>query len=181
MTINSNIQLNTNRILNVPLHIYDDNFTFIVNNIEFYTSTIVADLLSPVISQKHASDASFNTFIINTNNQGDFQHFLNLISFRENTIPDEEIPFLVEVIQILGISINDIFDLNKPTELNDENIFDITRRHEKWEVLYSSSFVRDIDYISSNFFKLCETNLDDMNTLLPSTLERVISNIEIEK
>lgn len=128
----------------------------------------------------HLHDASINTFTINTNNQGNFQHILNLISFQQNLIPEEEIPFFVEVIQILGISINDIADLNQPTELNDENIFEITRMHERWEVLYSNLFVRDIDYISSNFFKFCENNLDDMNSLRPKTLERIISNNKLK-
>ena len=180
MANNSHIRLNTNRIANIPLHIYDNNFTFIVNDIEYHTSTLISDLLSPVISQKHLHDASINTFTINTNNQGNFQHILNLISFQQNLIPEEEIPFFVEVIQILGISINDIADLNQPTELNDENIFEITRMHERWEVLYSNLFVRDIDYISSNFFKFCENNLDDMNSLHPKTLERIISNNKLK-
>ena len=60
--------------------------------------------------------------------------------------------------QILGISSNDIADLNQQESLNDENIFELTRRHEQFEVIYSESFNRDIDYIASNFFKLCDSS-----------------------
>lgn len=43
MANNSHIRLNTNRIANIPLHIYDNNFTFIVNDIEYHTPTLISD------------------------------------------------------------------------------------------------------------------------------------------
>ena len=169
MAERTQIQLNANRISNVPFLAYENDFTFIVNGENFNVPKIISDLISPVICHMHSNDASIDSYTINTVNRGNFQNILNLMNFQQNSIPENEIPFFVEVIEILGISSLDIIDLNN-------NIFDIIRRHEKFQVLYSDSFERDINYVSSNFFNLCETHLNDMIQLLPETLERIISN-----
>lgn len=176
MNNNSQIQLSFNRIAEIPFQAYEEDFTFIVNNREFRTSHLVSELLSPTICRMRSADAAMNTFTIRTEHQGDFQLILNLINFQQNSIPETEMPFFVEVIQILGISSDNIVDQNQQADLNDENIFELTRRHERFEVIYSNVFNRDIDYIASNFFRLCETKRDEMNNLLPQTLERIVSN-----
>lgn len=93
MTEKTKIQLNPNRISQIPLHTYECDFMFVVNDEIFKTSKIISDLISPIICQQHINDATTDTFTIHTVNQGDFSHVLNLVNFQPNSIPDSEIPF----------------------------------------------------------------------------------------
>ena len=67
------IQLQTASILHVPFSKYGKDFTFIVNGEEFHTSQIIADILSPKISQMRITDPTLLVFSINTHSKGDFQ------------------------------------------------------------------------------------------------------------
>lgn len=49
MENNSQIKLNTACLLNVPLHAYNKDFSFIVNGEEIKTSRLISDLLSPIL------------------------------------------------------------------------------------------------------------------------------------
>lgn len=69
----NSIQLQTASILQVPFSKYEKNFIFIVNNKEFRTSRLIADLLSPTISKIHINDPTMKEFYINTKSNGDFQ------------------------------------------------------------------------------------------------------------
>ena len=64
------IHLHPSTILNVPLHKYHKDFSFIINGVEFKTSYIIADMLSPVICRIHSTDPSFDKYIIMTNYVG---------------------------------------------------------------------------------------------------------------
>ena len=72
--ISDNIQLKISSILNVPLCAYNE-FSFIVNEKVYKTTQIISDLLSPKICQIHKSDPTANSFIIDTENKGDFSKF----------------------------------------------------------------------------------------------------------
>lgn len=93
------IQLSSSCILNVPLQIYHDPFTFIVNQKEFQTTRLISDLLSPKISQIHQIDPTIDKFIINTNSKGDFSTILQIVNFDEKTISESDIEFIIEVIE----------------------------------------------------------------------------------
>ena len=79
--INS-IKLQTSCILNVPFEVYGNNFSFIVNDKEYKTNKIVADLISPYISKIHSTDPTFDKFHIKTKQQGDFSNVLQFINFK---------------------------------------------------------------------------------------------------
>lgn len=170
------IQLNKNRILQVPLHAYENDFTFIVNGETFHTSKLISDLLSPTVCQMHNNDATSSTFTINTVNRGDFGQFLKLINFEMNEISESEIPFFCEVSEILGITPDDITDLKEPPEVNSDNIIERIRLHERFQIFYQESFERDIEFIASNFFSLCKNHLSALSDLRPSTIWRIITS-----
>lgn len=176
MTEKTKIQLNPNRISQIPLHTYECDFMFVVNDEIFKTSKIISDLISPIICQQHINDATTDTFTIHTVNQGDFSHVLNLVNFQQNSIPDSEIPFFIEIIEKLGITLLDISDYINYVELDEDNIFDSIKLHEKLHNFYIDLFEQDVEYISSNFFSLCETHSSELAELSPTTLERIISN-----
>ena len=99
--MNNTIKLELSSILHVPIQNYERNFTFVVNNERFETSCLVADLLSPKISKYHLSDPTFNQYQITTISEGNFNTILNLVKFSENTVDEEDLPFLIEVIENL--------------------------------------------------------------------------------
>ena len=104
MSIKIQLSLKPTSILNVPLTMYDKNFTFIVNGEKYKTNRTIADLLSPTICQLHFNDPLLDEFSITTQEAGDFNIILNLINFEENEVSDSDILFVSEIFEILGNS-----------------------------------------------------------------------------
>ncbi|KAK8849360.1 hypothetical protein M9Y10_018759, partial [Tritrichomonas musculus] len=102
MSLTKKIQLKATSILNVPLQLYEEDFSFVVNGEEFKTSRIISDLLSPKICQLRMNDPTLNMYVINTSEQGNFSNVLKLVNFDQNDIPENEIPFILEVMEILN-------------------------------------------------------------------------------
>lgn len=163
----SKIQLKSTSILNIPLQTYEKDFTFIVNGKEFKTSRLIAELLSPKICQMHTTDITINQFTINTKSTGNFNHVLQLVNFNQQEIPKIELIYALEVLQNLGTECVD-FDL--PVQLTKDNIFEQINMHEKENDLYHSIYKKEIEFISSNFIELCETNKNELKNLQISTL-----------
>lgn len=154
MSETSQIQLQTSNILNVPLQIYEKDFTFIVNGEQFSTSQIISDLLSPKISSIHQLDPTLSSFTITTNSKGNFSHILELATFSKREIAENEIDFFSEVIEQLGNE--DIFIEKKSEEninITEENVISLLQRHLKSSIFYKKEIKNEIDFISSHFFK----------------------------
>lgn len=175
MCSNTEVHLKIASVLNVPLQTYTDDFTFIVNGSEFKTSRIVSDLISPKISQYHQNDPLLCHFVINTKNRGNFSNILHLSNFSKITIPDDEIDFFSEVIEILG---NDLIDITNPKQ--EENVLEILNKQNVFKCFYSTEIAKEIDFISSNFYKLCDSKSEELKKLSPEILERIISNPNLQ-
>lgn len=176
----SKIQLQTSCISNVPLQIYDNDFTFVVNNKEFKTSKIISDLLSPIICKHHINDPTFNKFVINTKNEGDFSFFLNLINFDSHEIPENENEFISEVNKFLG---NESIKIENPLEnvqITVDNVFDLLKNHQKYESTFSEEIQNEIDFISSHFYEICENQEGQLKQLSEDTLELILANQQLE-
>ena len=122
-------QLKPSAILNVPFEIYDNDFLFIVNDEKFETSRFISDILSPKISQTHKTDPTFDTFVINTKEKGNFSHILNLATFNQVNIPEIEIPFFIEVTKILGNESINIIENNSASQITKNNVFSLIKYH----------------------------------------------------
>lgn len=73
----------------IPINIYDKNFTFIVNGKKYAVNRFFADLLSPKIRKLHYVDESINEFQISTEDQkyeDHFPDFLNLCLFESKKL-----------------------------------------------------------------------------------------------
>ena len=116
------VQLKISSIENVPLQTYNDDFSFIVNGEEFKTSRLFADLLSPKICQIHSNDPTFEQFTINTQHKGNFSHILQLNNFKDFTISDDELEFMIEIIEILGNESFNITVSHEYQELTNDNV-----------------------------------------------------------
>ncbi|KAK8883875.1 hypothetical protein M9Y10_042975 [Tritrichomonas musculus] len=171
----SKIQLKPASILKVPIQIYDKDFKFLVNGEEFKTSRLLSDLLSPNICNIHLTDPSFDEIIINTHNSGNFSHFINLQAFNVENISANELPFISEVLEILGNdSIN--FIEEEKTEITIDNVFSLIKKHQKNDKFYND----EIEFISSHFYLLCETQAEELESLSIDALTDVIGSKKIQ-
>lgn len=179
------IKLETTSILHVPIENYERNFTFIVNDERFETNRLVADLLSPKISKFHLSDPTINEYRINTTNKGNFNTVLSLIKFNDNTILDDELPFLVEVIENLETSTKTNFD-NAETSTENEgetNISDTIEgllKHSKFRHFYNDQITKEIDFISENMYRLTKEDKEHILTLDRDIISRIIFNDHLQ-
>lgn len=170
------IQLLPTSILYAPLQVYERNFSFIVNGEEFKTTHVISDLLSPKISQIHSTDPTFDSFIINTRARGNFSRILNLANFQTYNIPENEIPFVAEVFQILENESIAFNGQDQTTEITNENVLSLIENHDRYGIFYSRLLSDEIDYISAHFFELCEDNQQQLAQLSSITIERIINN-----
>lgn len=169
------IKLTTNFVLTVPFQIYEKDFTFIVNNTKYKTNKIFADILSPKISRIHFTDPTFDTFSINTKSKGDFNNVLNLLNFQYNKIPTEEVPFMIEVIEILEIkSVKSNF-YRKPL-ITVFNVIDIINEQQKCSVFYKDLLQGEIDFLSSHFYEIAENQREKLKALNFETIQRIVEN-----
>lgn len=181
MSKENQIQLKTTCVLNLPFKIYDKDFIFLVNNEEFQTNHVISELLSPKICEYRINDPNMNIFKIDTTNSGDFSHILDLITFEQVSISDSEIPFLEEVLCILGNESIDITTISEKYERSKDNIFELTRKHERYESLYSKSLTEDIEYIASHFYELCcsSSSIDEFQKLKIDTIYRILGDSKL--
>ncbi|KAK8870689.1 hypothetical protein M9Y10_008576 [Tritrichomonas musculus] len=176
----SKIILNPTSILKVPIEKYNNDFTFIVNGEEFPTSRIVADLISPKICQIHYNDPTFNEFIIQTHQKGHFSYILELTKFHQINIPENEVPFIAEIIEILD---NDSIETNEigcQAKITMNNVFHLIKKHEQYCLFNSKALQDEIDFISSHFFLLDESQEEELKNIKINTLEIIIKNHKLQ-
>lgn len=167
------IHLQEKAILNVPLQKYEPDFTFIINGEEFKTNRIISDLLSPIICQGHHTDPTMNTFTINTQSKGHFSYILDLINFQTLTIPQNEVPFIREVLKILKNDSIEVFQFY-PT-ITEDNVFKLLLDHNHEDCFDSIQVEKEIKFISSHFYKLYMDQKDSLLQLHPKIIEKVVS------
>lgn len=180
MSDTSKIQLRTSCIKNVPLQTYCDDFTMIVNGEEFKMSRLMSDLLSPNICKIHINDPTFNQITINTQHKGDFQQFLRLINFDEINIADNEIEFIIEIIEKLGTNSIEITETSKPTEITLENVFSLLKTHEQFPHFFSRQLFDEIEFVSAHFYEICEEHFEDLRSFSIQTLARIVGNEKLK-
>lgn len=168
------IRLSSKSILGIPLVKCDDDFTFIVNNQEYETNRIKALLLSPKIRNFDLCDPCYHKMVINTNKKGNFQNILDLTNFHIITIPEIEVPFFLDVIQQLGTE--SIHFLDEKKEITFDNVFKKIKIHEECPEIYEKQLKKEINFISSNFYKLFKDQPDEVKKLTIGILEKVLTN-----
>ena len=174
------IKLNPNSILNIPLEKYDNNFTFIVNGEKFQTNRIVADLLSPKISQIHFNDPTFDEFTIKTCQKGNFSYIIDLTLFHQIVIPESEAPFIAEIVEILDNKSIETKNINNKITIDIDNVFDLIQKHEKYDIFNSKLLQEEIDFASSHFFLVNEIQEEQIKEIKFSTFEEIIKNPKLQ-
>lgn len=169
------IQLEVSSISRVPLQKYEKDFTFFVNGEEFKTTKIISDILSLKISNMHQVDPTFDTVSITTIAKGDFSHILDLINFDKYSIPQNELQFFCEVIEILDIDLFSI-SLAKDEQITLDNVINFLQTHQNYQKIYSSQIESEIEYVCLHFFELAESHKEEFLKLKPEILNRIIKS-----
>ncbi|KAK8838021.1 E3 ubiquitin-protein ligase HTD1 [Tritrichomonas musculus] len=175
------IRLQSEAVMQLPFQNYEKDFTFIVNSERFDTSTFAADLLSTNISKIHFTDPTLKEFSIDTETKGDFNKVLNLLNFEYEEIVDQDIPFFIEVIDILKIDKID-FNVNQEEEATINNIFDHIKKHQNHPRIYSKQLDADIQFFTSHFHELkgkFEREIYE-NGINDAIIEKVVSNRKLQ-
>lgn len=172
----SQIKLKPSSILSVQIQNYGDNFSFLVNDEEFKTSLLAADLLSSNISRIHQVDPTFDTIKINTQHKGHFSNILSLINFEPTNIPDNELPFIYEVLDQIGTESFEIPQSKESLKITLDNAFELIQNHEKFPNLFSKQLESEIQFVSSHFFEVSENRKEEFLNLKLTTIQKILSN-----
>lgn len=174
------IQLNPNSILKIPLEKYDKNFTFIVNGEKFCTNRVIADLLSPKICQIHFNDPTFDEFTIQTSEKGNFSYVLDLALFNQVSIPETEVPFIAEIIEIFDNESIKTNKIDRKVTITIDNVFNLIKNHEKYDIFHSKMLQDEIDFLSSHFFLIDDDKVNEIIEMKMDTLEMIIKNPKLQ-
>lgn len=173
-------QLNTSAILDVPIHNYNQDFTFIVNSEEFHTTKIISDLLSPKISQIHYIDPTFDSYVITTTNRGKFTNILELVNFSEKNIPEDEFPFFTEILSKLENTRITITLPMRQEEITIKNVISLIKTHEKNPYFYSKYLKEEIEFISQHFSELDKEDEKELNDMNVETLTTILQHDKLQ-
>lgn len=173
-------KLDTSCILTVPFQIYEKDFTFIVNGEEFKTNRLIASLISPKISKMQTNDPTISQFTIETQNKGNFQPFLNLINFQQNHFQLEDIPFIEEVVGILGSDYLSFVHPESQSEITTDNVFDQIIKHISYPNVNSQLIQEDIELIASQFYQINQDMLIEKFEILNiDVIRRILTSPQL--
>ena len=170
------MQLQSSSLFDIPFDTYEKNFTFMVNGEKIQTSRIISDLLSPVICKNHLNDPTSNTFVINTHEKGDFSHILELVNFNYQNFSENELPFIIEVIEQLN---NNSIEIENNIQITIDNVFNRLKYHEKRSNFFSQQISKEIEFISSHFNELCESHIEEFNNLSIDMIYEIINDDQL--
>ena len=175
----NSIKLQTESVLQLPLQKYMNDFTFIVNSEKYETSSIVADLLSPIISSQHLIDPTIKEFNIITKTRGDFKKIIELSNFEEQDLREEDFSFIIEVFDQLGIEKVTINHKNDNIEITNDNIFELIKNHQIHPKFYGYRIDQEIEYFASHFSELKDNLLKTINESDKEEIEDYIIELVI--
>lgn len=124
------IKIDNSIIKDIQLGACGDDFTLKVNDNEYQTKKIIADILLPEVNNIHKEGQNINCFEIHTSNEGNFQPFIDLIQSGFYEIQDENLPFISEVLIKLNNPL--IKTIIPEVPITPENIFELIAKHDKY-------------------------------------------------
>lgn len=167
------IKIDNSIIKDIQLGACGDDFTLKVNDNEYQTKKIIADILLPEVNNIHKEGQNINCFEIHTSNEGNFQPFIDLIQSGFYEIQDENLPFISEVLIKLNNPL--IKTIIHEVPITPENIFELIAKHDKYSNIYKDHLVKDIDFLSNHFY-LAQMNINNLCCLSVETITRIINN-----
>jgi hypothetical protein len=146
-----------------------DDFQFIVGELSYPCSWIVADFLSPVVAQNHALDSSLLTHVVSTPDPDtQFEAFMALGYGYNLVVTDENRDFLLELTRELGNS-ELYFSILKQTESDILSHIDTLANSD----FYDFSTPQSIAFLAEHLWEISDRVLD----MIPfATLFEVLSS-----
>ena len=141
-----------------------------------FHSLSMAKNLSPIICKIHLNDPTVNIFIVNTQYTGNFSCILQLSNFISTNLSEDEIPFISEVIEILGNESIEHRSLNTTTEITVDNVLTLLQQHNLYSKFYSSQISKEIEFAASHFNELFEKKEEEMMNLPIDILVSILKN-----
>lgn len=105
---------------------------------------------------------------------------MKLLNFEENNLPAEELPFFLELIEILGIESIEYQNLYETAEITIDNVFTLLKLHEQHSEIYNNRFCTEIEFIASHFSELCKDHERDLEELSIDTLLMILMSDHLE-
>lgn len=158
----------------------ENDFTFIVNGETYQISSLMAELISKKIKESKKIDIGISIFCMDTQNNGDFSNFIDIINSGKKAVSEEELPFIYEIIEILDC---DIIQINEPTDwpnLTLDIILNEAKKHENVARFYPQRYQEEISFISSHFYLICENQRDQLAELHFDTLNNILKNPKLK-
>ena len=182
---NIEFSLSSQNLRDIPFDNYEQNFTFIVNGKEYFTSRVVADILSPYLRRCHFYDETFNQFEITNNELSNydqyFTEFLHLVNFCSQTFDTTYQKYFSQYFYDIG-NIEEYHKI-KPFEetLTPKNVLKRLQSLSKYESKFKtqdSKYLNELfEYASSNFEELDKEELIELNEEI---IESIITNKSIK-
>lgn len=178
------IKLEERSILHVPIEHYERDFKFVINQQTFQTSRLFADLISPKISRYHLIDSTIDEYVINTKLQGNFEHIMNIQKFNEEKIDDDELEFIIEIMNDLEIKREDITIRisDETTEKSNTSSSTITQviqnlsKRQSYRYFYAKEIEEDLEFISQHFYEMTEEDRLVIQSLEYSFIDNVLKS-----
>ena len=155
---------------------FEKDFSFIVNGKVYRTSSVVANVLSPRISDIFKQNINLSFYRISTKCKADFNRIIQYGEMRSIKIKKKEIQYFRNIMKLLGNS-NEVFRLSKEIQddISFENVFERIQIKKELEM----SFDDEIAFISKNLHYFHTNYPQQIFSLDFDTLERILSNIQL--
>lgn len=101
---------------------------------------------------------------------------MRLINFEPTNIPDNELPFIYEVLDQIGTESFEIPQSNESLKITLDNAFELIQNHEKFPNLFSKQLDSEIQFVSSHFFEVSESRKEEFLNLKLTTIQKILSN-----
>ena len=177
------IKLTSESILKANFDLLEPNFSFIVNGQEYRTHRFLASLLSPIVSNLLSTDRSVDSFEIQTkNSQGDFQLLLNLVSFGQQVIDNQNKEFILEILDILQNDCVQVELKSRSSKITYENVFSNLLNDLQYTHYYHEIIEEELRIIAENMYRiLCNDEERRYFSELGMTIiERILNHLTIE-
>ena len=172
-----NHRIDLKNLLDINLNKFEKDFIFIVNDQEYKTNRIVAEVLSPKIRKIQQIDESNSVFRMNIQQEGNFNKVLELGELKEIDILPNEVEYFQNVLNELG-NYDECCCLI-PILQEELNINNVVKRTEI-KCKYVINCEEEIQFISKNFHEINNKLHSELILLDSSVFDKIFSNAQFK-
>ena len=170
-------KIGIDNLMRIHLDKFEKDFAFIVNGEIYKTSSFVANILSPNVSNMLIENMNSSYYEIMTKNKGDFNRIIEYGEMKAINISEEEKQYFKNIMKLLG---NTDEYLRHSKEFHEDVSYEnvIQRIQSKKEL--NLNLNEEIEFISSNFHDFYMKYPNSIFKLDVDILEQIISNNKLK-